>query len=170
MKNEIILKYLDDQLSETEKSKFEKELTQNKELRNEYQKMREKMERLKRISQIQANSAYFDELNEKLTSYSKVSEKPKWLPIYLVPLTSAVVVLFVLFILLFQNNSKEFIEFTDSDIEAISKYESRSLLNESNLFSSDYNFFDELNLDEVQNYYYENFISDFPYSKLPYSS
>ena len=71
--NDTILKYLSGLLDEKGKSDFEKELTENPELKNEYDRISKKLDNLKITPEI--DNAYFANLEQKVKSKSTGKSK-----------------------------------------------------------------------------------------------
>jgi hypothetical protein len=116
-KKEIIIKYLDNQLSEAEKLNFEKQLSDSTELKREFIKYADIYSQIDELKEIKSNPLYFNSLlprfhrkqkdQRAVFSFKNVG--------YAFSLVIMFIVSFTLFDLLYQGNeSDNLIKFTES--------------------------------------------------------
>ncbi len=94
-RNDEILRYLSDLMSEGEKNKFESELSSSEELRAEFELLKSRLDGLKNDSEISSDSPYFQNLLPRVRVRIEKKKKLKWVPrlAYIVPTATAVILL-----------------------------------------------------------------------------
>jgi hypothetical protein len=111
---EKILKYLSNLLSENEKEKFEKEISESTELRAEIEKIKNNLNKIKSLGNVDLDTSYFNNLLPKVRERIEQKSKKKAInPLLLMPTTAALIV--VLFTFLFPaDNSVNYQKFIKS--------------------------------------------------------
>jgi hypothetical protein len=160
-----IHKYLDGQLTEKEKAEFEIELENSSELRNELNKAKDLLFKLKSMSEVKSDSSYFGNI---LPEFRNKANKGKRLNPAFVFGLSSIIVFIVLFYLFSDKTDKDIIkitnelsdeEFTETINQFYDEYTFTDLDIDNEAYDSLMNsvLYDELNI----SYYSENLASQF---------
>lgn len=96
-RNDDILKYLSDMMTEIEKTDFENRLLQSEDLKNAFEKYKNTLSELNSISDIKADSPYFQNLLPRVRSRMSKKTGIRWIPklAYLIPTATAIVLIFI---------------------------------------------------------------------------
>ncbi len=112
VKRKIIL-YLDNQLSDKEKIKFEKELENSEELRNAFEKYKAILKEIKNSEHIEVDQNYFNSLTPRVLEKVNQNKKRKLIPVYALSLAVSIIIIFFIF---FNNGKKDNINNSLKDI------------------------------------------------------
>jgi hypothetical protein len=95
--NDEILKYLADMMTETEKSGFEKRVSQSEDLKSELERHQNSLKELNAFADIKEESPYFQNLLPRVRARMEKEKKLKWIPRlgYLVPTFTAILLIVI---------------------------------------------------------------------------
>ncbi len=173
---DTILKYLSDLMGEDEKREFEAELKNNPVLKEEFNKYSESISNFVDETQIEEDTAYFNNLLPKVRM--KVGKKRKARTIIFAPVLSFGIVIFMLLLLNFPSNRNSNLigDFAELDIsEALADTDDKELedLFERN-FINDYSFYhtgdftSNFDITEEELFYNNTQINDETYPEYDY--
>lgn len=148
MKNdELIIRYLDNQLTEREKVQFEKDLVSNPVLRERFRKIKNNLKLLKTGSEVQADGSYFNNMITEFRKRSEISVAKKRFPAFglLYKYTAGFAVIIILTLVLVLTNEKT----STVDLSDLSSDEITNIYNLYSAAESTDNFIPEASQERV---------------------
>lgn len=126
IKRKIIL-YLDNQLSDNEKIKFEKELESSEEFRKEFENYKTMLKEFKASENVGVDELYFNSLTPRILEKVIQNKKRKLIPVFAIGFAVTVVIIFIVFFN--QGKSDNFNESIKDIASNLSKEELQETIN-----------------------------------------